>query len=146
MQVIPTLGSYICYLVVREVSYHMYLINQGLKMPSHHKFKIYSYFSILPLHSLSSITPGPKMYLSELYSSSFYKADNCLSGLQACRMLSSMTFNKSVQVVFSLCMEFLPASTRGFWLVFMEVFWTVSSFTTHELSFRFLFASLIHDE
>ncbi|CAM6017667.1 unnamed protein product [Sphagnum balticum] len=30
-------------------------------------------------------------------------------------------------VVFSLCMEFLPASSRGFWLVFMEVFWTVGS-------------------
>ncbi len=28
-------------------------------------------------------------------------------------------------MVFSLCMEFLPASSRGFWLVFMEVFWTV---------------------
>ncbi|KAG0568457.1 hypothetical protein KC19_6G020900 [Ceratodon purpureus] len=30
-------------------------------------------------------------------------------------------------VVFSLCMEFLPASSRGFWLVFMEVLWTVGS-------------------
>jgi hypothetical protein len=35
-----------------------------------------------------------------------------------------------MQVVFSLCMEFLPASSRGFWLVFMEVLWTVGDSTT----------------
>jgi hypothetical protein len=31
-----------------------------------------------------------------------------------------------LQVAFSLCMEFLPAKGRGFWLVFLEAFWTVS--------------------
>lgn len=33
-----------------------------------------------------------------------------------------------IQVAFSLCMEFLPAKGRGFWLVFLEAFWTVSVF------------------
>ncbi|CAM6095034.1 unnamed protein product [Calypogeia fissa] len=30
-------------------------------------------------------------------------------------------------VAFSLCMEFLPTKGRGFWLVFLEAFWTVGS-------------------
>ncbi|CAI6004135.1 unnamed protein product, partial [Closterium sp. NIES-64] len=30
-------------------------------------------------------------------------------------------------VVFSLCSEFLPSHCRGFWLVFIEFFWTIGS-------------------
>ncbi|CAI5490554.1 unnamed protein product, partial [Closterium sp. Naga37s-1] len=30
-------------------------------------------------------------------------------------------------VVFSLCSEFLPSDCRGFWLVFIEFFWTIGS-------------------
>ncbi|XP_024368939.1 organic cation/carnitine transporter 7 [Physcomitrium patens] len=41
-------------------------------------------------------------------------------------------------VVFSLCMEFLPASSRGFWLVFMEILWTVGSVSSALLAWLIL--------
>jgi len=41
-------------------------------------------------------------------------------------------------VVFSLCMEFLPSSSRGFWLVFMEVLWTVGSVASALLAWLIL--------
>ncbi|XP_024403195.1 organic cation/carnitine transporter 7 [Physcomitrium patens] len=41
-------------------------------------------------------------------------------------------------VIFSLCMEFLPASSRGFWLVFLNVLWTVGSVSSALLAWVIL--------
>lgn len=41
-------------------------------------------------------------------------------------------------VVLSLCMEFLPASSRGFWLVFLEVLWTAGSVASSLLAWLIL--------